>query len=271
MVRYDITCPEPELLDSYVLGGGAGDREQIEAHVQTCPFCRVLLVDRVQYYQRLLQVARPAPGSHRVPEVISLNAVPIDRAEPMSEVRQAAAGLGQETASKAKTFLSDDQKWMLKSLPDPQDGHLRLFLLSDAGEPVSGVLIRLSQASEPLITDAEGSIDLDMTDLPQDPSKIEIVMPAASFVLKAVDHLLMIGSSTLIQSQAGDTIRVSIEHSEAGYRLRLEVIGLSQNLQGRRLRLLVSPSTRPQLIPLEPVLVIDDFEIPGQMEILLFP
>jgi hypothetical protein len=231
-----------------------------------------LVADRQSYYQRLFHIASGEPSDRAGASVIHLSPSFLASHDDIGLVRLAAAGPDQTIAPTSWTFLSEDRHWMIKALHDSADGHMKLFLLSAAAEPVSGILVRLSGLSESHLTDNEGCIDLGAVDWPAGrEAHVEVVMPAATFTLNAADQLLASGTSTLLQSASGDTIRIAAEPSGGGYRLRLEVVALSRELEGRPLRLLVNSSPNTEPIPLEPILVLDNFRIPGHLEILLFP
>ena len=269
----DLTrCPSAISWDEYVLGRPSHEREQLESHVRICPCCQVLVADRQAYYRRLFQIAAGETTGRGAGEVIRLNPSALLGHEDIGTIRQAAAGPEQPVVPKAWTLLSEDSRWMIKVLRDSSDGHLKLFLLSAASESVSGILVRLSGLPASHLTDNDGCIDLGTIDWPHDKEPhAEVIMPAATFILNAADQLLTPGTSTLLQSAAGDTIRIAAEPSDGGYRLLLEVVALSRGLEGRPLRLLVTSSPNSEPIPLEPALVLDNFRIPGRLEILLFP
>lgn len=265
-------CPPRHLWDNYVLNPVMTGAEGLERHLQSCPYCRVLLADREEYYQRLTRLAQDEPARDAGPDFVQLYPSFVTDYDSIPEIRQVAAGPGQMTTPDTWTFLSEDRRWMIKAVRDPESGHHKLFLLSDSGEQVSGRLIRLSGIAESHLTDAEGCVDLGGVKWPQEPSpQVTVVMPAATFTLNAADQLLGMSDATMLQSRSGDTIRIAVESSSTGCRLLLEVVALSAQLAGRPLHIVVSPSLRPVLLPLEPVLVIDDFQVPGQLEILMFP
>jgi hypothetical protein len=232
----------------------------------------VLLADRTEYYQRLTRLAQGEPARVSALDFVQLYPLVVTDYNGIPEIRQAAAGPGHAIRPDAWTFLSEDRQWMIKSVRDPESKHLRLFLLSDSGEQVSGRLVRLSGIAEAHLTDGEGCVDLGGVEWPQEESpQVMVVMPAATFTLKAADQLLGMGEATLLQSQSGDVIRVAVESSGGNCRLRVEVVALSAQLVGRPIHIVVSPSLTPLIMPPKPVLVIDDFDIPGQLEILMFP
>jgi hypothetical protein len=74
-----------------------------------------------------------------------------------------------------------------------------------------------------------------------------------------------------VQSPHGDTLKVSFEQVDQSRTLRLEIVNLSPDLTGRPLHVAVRSTTRDRVLALEPVMIIDNFEAPGSLEIYLFP
>jgi hypothetical protein len=189
-----------------------------------------------------------------------------------TESVMAAAGTTDVPAPIALTFVSEDRRWIVRLVRDADTGHLRLYLLSNTGEAVDGILVRLSDVGELFLTDSSGSADLGPLHWPSgsDP-RVSVSSPAATFSLGLVDFLEQGGTGTFVQSPHGDTLKVSFERVEQSRTLRLEIVNLSPDLTGRPLHVAVRSTTGDRVVALEPIMVIDNFELPGSLEIYLFP
>lgn len=267
-------CPNGRTWDAFVLGLPGTDMAALTAHLESCRDCQALVADRQAYYSDLARLAgvTPAEGGQRpLPASVTLTPLNLVEIPSQSESVMAAAG-SAEAAPPPSTFASDDRRWMVKVVWDTSTGHERLFLLSSDGSPVAGLLVRLSGLSGTFLTDAKGTVDLGRVRWPTSKdARVTVESPAATFTLNAALLPDRDESATLVLSPHNDILKVSMTRTGTTRRLRLEIITLAPDLAGKPLQVVVRSAAGDQIVPLEPVMVLENFEPPGTLEIYLFP
>jgi hypothetical protein len=247
----------------------------LTAHLESCRDCQALVTDRQAYYSDLASLAgaASAEGSQRhLPAPVTLTPMNLVEIPSQSESVMAAAGSAEAAPPPSLTFASDDRRWMVKVVWDTSTGHERLFLLSNDGSPVAGLLVRLSGLSGTYLTDAKGSVDLGPVRWPTSKdAQVTVESPAATFTLNAALLPDRDESATLLQSPHNDILKVSMTRTGVTRRLRLEIITLAPDLAGKPLHVVVRSAAGDQIVALEPVMVLENFEPPGILEIYLFP
>ncbi len=268
------TCPKGRVWDAFVLGLTGVDVPVLAEHLKTCEDCQLLVSDRRAYYSSLAAVARELPTdtiARMLPPPVRLT--PINLVEIPSQVESVLAAEGPAEASTptASTFASEDRRWMVKVVWDSSTGHEKLYLLSSEGEPVAGLLIRLSGLTTDYLTDSKGCVDLGSARWPVgNEPEVSVVMPAATFSLNVTVLPEEVQSSTLVRSGHDDLLKVSMSTTETSRRLRLEIVALAPDLAGKPLRVAVQSDNNSQVLKLEPVMVLDHFGMPGTLDIYLF-
>ncbi|MBI5866826.1 MAG: hypothetical protein HZB43_00800 [candidate division Zixibacteria bacterium] len=267
-------CPKGRVWDAFVLGLPGVDVSFLTSHLDGCEDCRFLVSDRRSYYSSLSSEARGSIGDVAARIIpVPLKLTPLSLVEISSRVESvmAAAGPAEQPSLAASTFASDDRRWMVKAVWDSTTDHEKLYVMSSEGSTVAGLLVRLSGLAVDYVTDAKGCVDLGGVRWPMEANPHVIVTsPAATFSLKAAVLPEQRPSSALLKSGHNDVLKVTISHAETSRSLRLEIVALAPDLAGKPLRVAVQSATGSQLLNLEPVMVLDDFELPGALDIYLF-
>jgi len=207
------------------MGDPALEREQLEQHLENCPYCRLLVRQFQKEYQELSEKWQSRQSTR-----VEYHLRPLDypgSGETASAVRLAAQGTEKDSPTHSLTLVSEGQEIFLRAVGDPHSGQTWLYLLSDQSQPIANALVRAFGLGEDFITDGEGRVNLgavawpDMKDF-----RAEVRFPHSVFALKPLLLDQMKDNVLEMSSEKGDRIRITLTSARESRHLEIKVIHL---------------------------------------------
>lgn len=217
----DGKCPSTEQWEQYVLD--EAPQLALQTHLATCFRCQ-LLVHALREELAGEAEAWDQSAVIRLAATRPLHDLTTAAAEPL------LAAQGQEKPEDTNVLVlsSPGQEMLLRALRDNRSGEVWLYLLADDPALVQNALVRPFGMPYEYVTDEQGRINLGSIDWPAgNKLEAEVRLPKATFQLRQLSE-----SGTELTSPTGDRIRVMLSSSEAGRRLRIELIE-SPSIPGR--------------------------------------
>lgn len=230
-------CPDDQELSRLALDPArAGSRELLE-HVEHCELCRFVLNEKRREAQELARVWESTAG----PTVIVMKRFRPDSESVSQGMVLAAKGVGGVKDEEAVTLVSEGQQYIMRVVRDAGSGDLWLYLLSDEPGGASRVVVSPFGGEATFVTDERGRVNLGARAWPGEGELVaEVRHPLAQFRLSPLKDIeAAAGSTTVLTSERGDRIQVTLSGSEHGRRLSvvlLEAPGLGLGA-GKSLRL----------------------------------
>lgn len=154
--------------------------------------------------------------------------------------RLAAQGNHRSQSTTSLTLASADQRLLLKVVRDSHTNEVWLYLMSDDPALCRNVLVKPFGHDREYLTDPEGRINLGAVQWPSDDMyTAEVHLAKADFTLSPWSGASDRQVSSMLTSQAGDQIRVTLSDGERNMMVEIEVLKLTQMLEGIPLRVAV--------------------------------
>lgn len=270
MKRTD-SCLEIEDWQRYVLDPEAQGQEANRLHLEICPYCRFLVDQARRELEELERVWEDALHG-----VIPLREHPayVPTEEP-SLTTLAAKGNDEAGETASVTLSSEDQKLLLHAIRDPHSKEIWLYLKADDPSTCRNVLVRPFGTERELLTDDDGRINLGGIKWPK-PEELtaEVRLPRATFRLSKVDELSDQGSSSILESPAGDRIRVSFTGQGRNRKLTVQVLQMAQSTKGSPLKVAIRIADSGHVSDIQSITLaeasFDNVSTEGTLEIYLF-
>ena len=215
-------CPTEERWTRYLLDPKLSGREKLARHLETCPYCRVVVAARERELGRLAD-QWAASGK---PDVFYL--------APMSEFSDLQADAGVLAAEgkratppvEAATLSSPRQEVLLRVVRDQQTGDVWLYLMSGDPDCYRNVIIKPFGEDREYITDDLGGVNLGLRDWPgSEQMTAEVHLPKASFTMQPLEDEEP--HSVVLESPGGDRIKVTYEGDQRNRRLEIQLLDVS--------------------------------------------
>jgi hypothetical protein len=229
------TCPSPEDWDAYLLAADE-DRDKVHlGHLASCHFCQVTL----QWRMELLGAV--AEAMEQVDHGVITSFVPYDETDTSAEGRLAAQSHDlAKDHNNSVSLVSADQRVLLKVVRDETTKETWLYVIADEAELYRNVVVRPFGDDREFITDEFGKARLGLADLaPHSLTRAEIRIPRAVFVLEPFLGRLAGDQSTVLRSESGDEIRVSLHRVGSDQEIEIELLRLSPRIATGPLRLAI--------------------------------
>jgi len=256
-MEFDSIHPGKEEYMHY-LQGSLADQEtvRLERHLAICEFCRELLENLT------LQMNQDSdPGNGDIPSRVKeladrlytqslrgrlIHLRPLEEPDIGPSVLMAADGQMQDKRSieSLGTVYSDNPEIVLCLMRDNKLGQYYLQVVSDDPNLFENVLVEAPQIGQSVVTDKNGRADLHAikTDSPSD-LRWQIRMPEAVFELEEFTFdpdSTEYHRETILDSDQGDRIRVTLEGKGEGKQIELEILELDGNTDIGQMQVMVS-------------------------------
>ena len=266
-----LNCPTGKQWDEYLLGKDFAERAALTWHLENCGYCRLLVTERKRFLSELSEVLHASAK----PAVILFSLLTSsDELQPGQMALAAKGELGPPLPEGA-TLASPGQEMLLKVLRDPHTHNIWLYLMADDPAHYAYVIVKPFDLERQFVTDANGRINLGSIDWPAtELLKAEVHLPEAVFVLLPLAESPDSLSTSVLTSPRGDEIRVTLTGAARNRRLDIEVMKLSEFLQGVPLRVAIREPGETGALQVRTLVSsraeFDDVKAPEKLEIYLF-
>ena len=212
-------CPTTADWEVFLLDPLSPDRDRMIAHLETCPYCKVTLVELREVWSGLASPSRMS--SEDTYELIPLDESPLLTEYPS----MAAKGVEDSGELRSLTLATADRTMWLKAVRDKRTEDVWLYLLTEEDSLIPrNVIVRPFGMERDYLTDEQGRVNLGQMDWPAKESwRAEVKFPRAVFHLEETDDIDHPSGDATLTSSEGDRIRVSWTGDARGRRITIEV------------------------------------------------
>ncbi len=229
-------CPDDQELSRLALDPASVRSTGLLEHVEQCELCRFVLGEKRKEAHELARVWESTAG----PNVIVMKRFRPDSESVSQGTLLAAQGVGGVKEEEAVTLASEGQQYIMRVVRDAGSGDLWIYLLSDEPGGGSRVVVSPFGGDATYVTDERGRVNLGTRDWPTEGELVaEVRHPLAKFRMSKLKDAGAAETTTVLTSDRGDRIQVSLSGSEHGRRLSvvlLDAPGLGLG-DGKSLRL----------------------------------
>lgn len=266
------TCPTGERWDQFLLNPGMAERQELERHLEECPYCRFVIAQK----RTDLGDLQRAWDESAVPDFIFLSPLILDDSfEEPAAALLAAQGIPEDVGAKAVTLSSPDQKVFMRAIRDSHTKETWLYLMAEDPDLCRNVLIKLFGREGEYLTDSNGRVNLGVIEWPgAEKLTAEVHLPKATFALTPMKDLADSGDSVVLNSSAGDRIKVTFMGDGRNRLLEVQILEISDMHKETPLRIAVRLTEMERLLQVKPApsgrATFDGVETLGTLEIYLY-
>ena len=216
-------CPDDQELSRLALDPASARSRELLEHVEHCELCRFVLDEKRREAQELARVWE----SHAGPNVIVMRRFRPDSESVPQATLLAAKGVVAPGSrdEEAVTLASEGQQYIMRVVRDAGSGDLWIYLLSDEPGKASGVMVSPFGGDATYVTDERGRVNLGARAWPGEGELVaEVRHPLAKFRMSPLRDLEAVDSTTVLTSERGDRIQVTLSGSEHGRRLSVVLL-----------------------------------------------
>ena len=216
-------CPTSSELEVFILDPVCPDRDRLNAHIESCPYCQISVGELRREWSELVAASEVSASA-------SFILIPIDEVSTFAgSTTLAAMGADAPTPVRGFTLASPDRVMWLKVVRDAQTEDIWLYLYSEDEALVPrNAVVRPFGMERDFVTDEQGRINLGRAAWPGKESlRAEVKLPSASFRLEEIGDLDRPTGEATLTSPAGDRLHVSWTADDRGRRITIEVQSLA--------------------------------------------
>jgi len=218
-------CPASEEWDRYLVDPESAEDKQLGAHLESCPFCRLVVNEK----RRELTELAGAWQQGELPRVIHVKPTSDLSNLPLASTPLLAAkGQTRERAVGAVSLASADQKVLLRAVRDSRTGDLWLYLISDDPRLRQDVIIEPFGMKQEYAVDERGRVNLGRMDWPAaDQLYAKILVPTATFKMTPLNFSEDGEKSAILETEAGDRIEIAIDGTSGNLAISVRILELA--------------------------------------------
>lgn len=229
-------CPTIEHWDRMLLSADKSDPKLVE-HLQVCQLCQVT----VAWRRELLGDLQAATAEAERQSLVTSGFYPLPEIQTLAP--RVAAALSERAAvssDNSVNLVSFDGSVLIKGVRDAVTDEVWLYVISEDPRYVKSVLVRPFGDDREFLTDENGRVNLGRISLSElSAGKVEVVLSQAVFRFEPFGESLPPALETTLQSDAGDSIKVSLIDIGTAREVRIDIIRLSRRDSERPLRIAI--------------------------------
>lgn len=264
------SCPSSDDWHRYHLDPALPDRQELEQHLNQCPYCRLVL-EQIAKDIDLLATDWRRSGDSSTYHLFMVAGSP----EPSADATLLAAqGTDNPFVTRSAVLSSPGQEIIMRLVLDPYSDETWLYLTAEDQALYHNVLVKPFGGQE-YVTDDKGRVNLGVVEWPaQEKLTAEVKLPKAVFVLTPITQPAGERQATVLKTPAGDQIRVTLSGDGRNRRLEVEVVAAPTLLPDIPLKIAIRGVVAPQLTQVQPVVsaqaAFDGVDISEKLEIYLY-
>lgn len=238
-------------------------RKEIQAHIETCEFCRENLdnynlarktlgdISQQELPVKALALADKLYRQAFAGQVILLETLAVERTDqPLLLAADGEEKYTPDTVSLA-TFYSEEPELVLRIMRDNREKHDYLQLIGDSPQAGANVLVQIPDSDMEFFTDSEGTAriaDLDMNKLEE--YNWQVRMPDAVFDLEPMQYdpeKIEYSREITLETEKKDKIIVAFEGKTEGKQISIRILELEGKSDFEHIRVAISQEGRTDM------------------------